>query len=254
MVLIYSFTDKKDMTFGIEICEDLWAITPPSNHMASNGANLLFNLSASNELIGKHEYREELVRTQSARCMATYVYSSAGVGESSTDTVFGGHSIISEYGNTLKQNERFSLKNSLIVADVDLERLRWLRLNESSYCDGRRKKTRTIKIDSIPKLKEIQRDIKPMPFVPSSNADKQCRCDEIINIQAHGLIKRMTHANIKKAIIGISGGLDSTLALLSTHRAFEIMGWSSKDIVAITMPGLVLQLVQNQMLLNFVKL
>ena len=231
------FTDKKDMTFGIEICEDLWAITPPSNHMASNGANLLFNLSASNELIGKHEYREELVRTQSARCMATYVYSSAGVGESSTDTVFGGHSIISEYGNTLKQNERFSLKNSLIVADVDLEKLRWLRLNESSYCEGRRKKIRTIKVDSIPKLKKIQRDINPMPFVPSSNADKQCRCDEIINIQAHGLIKRMTHANIKKAIIGISGGLDSTLALLSTHRAFKIMGWSSRDIVAITMPG-----------------
>ena len=231
------FSDKKDMTFGIEICEDLWAVTPPSNHMASNGANILFNLSASNELIGKHEYREELVRTQSSRCMAAYVYSSAGVGESTTDTVFGGHAIISEYGSTLAQSERFSLKSSLIIADVDLERLRWLRLNESSYGDGRRKKTRTIKVFSLPSIKKIDRDINPMPFVPSRYADKKHRCDEIVHIQAHGLIKRMSHAHIKKAVIGISGGLDSTLALLSTHRAFEIMNWDIKNIIAVTMPG-----------------
>jgi len=231
------FTDKRDMTFGVEICEDLWAVTPPSNHMASNGANLLFNLSASNELIGKHEYREELVRTQSARCMAAYVYSSAGVGESTTDTVFGGHAIISEYGSTLVQNERFQLESNLITADVDLERLRWLRLNESSYGDGRRKKTRIIKVDELPNISKIERYIDPMPFVPSRYADKKHRCDEIINIQAHGLIKRMSHTSIKKAVIGISGGLDSTLALLSTHKAFVIMGWNVKDIIAVTMPG-----------------
>jgi NAD+ synthase (glutamine-hydrolysing) len=231
------FTDKADMTFGVEICEDLWAVTPPSNHMASNGANLLFNLSASNELIGKHEYREELVRTQSARCMAAYVYSSAGVGESTTDTVFGGHAIISEYGSTLAQNERFLLESNLITADVDLERLRWLRLNESSYGDGRRKKTRVVKVDALPNMSKIERDINPMPFVPSHYADKKHRCDEIVHIQAHGLIKRMSHAHIKKALIGISGGLDSTLALLSTHRAFEMMGWDMKDIIAVTMPG-----------------
>ncbi len=231
------FTDKKDMTFGVEICEDLWAVTPPSNHMASNGANLLFNLSASNELIGKHEYREELVRTQSGRCMAAYVYSSAGVGESTTDTVFGGHAIISEYGSTLAQNERFLLESNLITADVDLERLKWLRVNESSYGDGRRKKTRVIKVDGLPEISKIERDINPMPFVPSRYADKKHRCDEIVHIQAHGLIKRMSHANIKKAVIGISGGLDSTLALLSTHRAFEMMGWDSTNIIAVTMPG-----------------
>ncbi len=231
------FTDKADMTFGVEICEDLWAVTPPSNHMASNGANLLFNLSASNELIGKHEYREELVRTQSARCMAAYVYSSAGVGESTTDTVFGGHSIISEYGSTLAQNERFSLESNLITADVDLERLRWLRVNESSYADGRRKKTRLIKVDALPNISKIERTITPMPFVPSRYTDKKHRCDEIVNIQAHGLIKRMSHAHIKKAVIGISGGLDSTLALLSTHKAFEMMGWETKNIIAVTMPG-----------------
>ena len=231
------FTDKKDMTFGVEICEDLWAVTPPSNHMASNGANLLFNLSASNELIGKHEYREELVRTQSARCMAAYVYSSAGVGESTTDTVFGGDAIISEYGTTIAQNERFQLESNLITADVDLERLRWLRVNESSYGDGRRKKTRIIKVDELPSISKIERYINPMPFVPSHYADKKHRCDEIVNIQAHGLIKRMGHTNIKKSVIGISGGLDSTLALLSTHKAFEMMEWDVKDIIAVTMPG-----------------
>ena len=231
------FTDKADMTFGVEICEDLWAVTPPSNHMASNGANLLFNLSASNELIGKHEYREELVRTQSARCMAAYVYASAGVAESTTDTVFGGHAIISEYGSTLVQNERFQLQSNMITADVDLERLKWLRLNESSYGDGRRKKTRVIKVDALPNISKIERFIDPSPFVPSRYADKKHRCDEIVHIQAHGLIKRMSHAHIKKALIGISGGLDSTLALLSTHRAFEMMGWNIQDIIAVTMPG-----------------
>jgi NAD+ synthase (glutamine-hydrolysing) len=231
------FTDSKDMTFGVEICEDLWAVTPPSNHMANNGANLLFNLSASNELIGKAEYREELVRTQSGRCMAAYVYSSSGVGESTTDTVFGGHAIISEYGSTLVQNGRFSLESTLITADVDLERLRWLRLNESSFSDGRRKKTRIIKVGSLPDIRQIERDINPIPFVPSRFAEKKHRCDEIVHIQAHGLIKRMSHAHIKKAVIGISGGLDSTLALLSTHRAFVMMGWDVKDIIAITMPG-----------------
>jgi len=231
------FTDKADMTFGVEICEDLWAITPPSNHMASNGANLLLNLSASNELIGKHEYREELVRTQSARCIAAYVYSSAGVGESTTDTVFGGHAIISEYGSTLAQNERFQLTSHIITADLDLERLRWLRLNESSYGDARRKKTRVIKVDALPQMSKIERFINPSPFIPSHYADKKRRCDEIVHIQAHGLIKRMNHAHIKKAVIGISGGLDSTLTLLSTHRAFEMMEWDAKDIIAVTMPG-----------------
>ncbi|HQR73451.1 MAG TPA: NAD(+) synthase [Sulfurovum sp.] len=231
------FTDRADMTFGVEICEDLWAVTPPSLQMASNGANLLFNLSASNELIGKHLYREELVRTQSARCMAAYVYASAGVGESSTDTVFGGHCIISEYGSTLAQNERFSLDSNLITADVDLERLSWLRLNESSFGDAKRTVARRITLSQLPKLSKIERCFSPMPFVPSRTKDKEQRCDEIIQIQAHGLIKRMRHTQIQKAVIGISGGLDSTLALLSTHKAFMLMGWDTQNILALTMPG-----------------
>ena len=231
------FSDNKELTFGVEICEDLWAITPPSNQMSINGANIIFNLSASNELIGKAEYREELVRTQSARCMGAYVYTSSGVGESSTDTVFGGHSIISEYGSTLIQNRRFSMESSLITADIDVQRLNWQRLSESSYSDEISTDFRTITIKPIPKIKKLQRFVNSMPFVPSVYQEKTHRCEEIVNIQAHALIKRMSHAHIQKAIIGISGGLDSTLALLSTHKAFELMQWDIKNIIAITMPG-----------------
>jgi len=231
------FTDNNEMTFGVEICEDLWAVTPPSNQMAINGANIIFNLSASNELIGKAQYREELVRTQSARCMGAYVYSSSGVGESTTDTVFGGHSIISEYGSTLAQNRRFSIESSLITADIDLQRLNWQRLSESSYSDEEPTQFRTITIQKTPQIEELERFIPSLPFVPSIYQEKTDRCEEIINIQAHALIKRMSHAHIGKAIIGISGGLDSTLALLSTHKAFEMMNWNIQDIIAITMPG-----------------
>ncbi len=231
------FGDKKDLLFGIEICEDLWSITPPSNQMAINGANLILNLSASNELIGKASYREELVRTQSARCMSGYLYSSAGVGESTTDTLFGGHGIIADYGSTLIQSQRFEWNNQLISADIDLQRLNFLRLSESSFSETTPTPFRYIKLKKIPQIQQLKRFINPHPFVPSIHQEQAQRCEEIINIQAHSLIKRMRHAKIKKAIIGISGGLDSTLALLSTHYAFKIMGWNSQDIIAITMPG-----------------
>ena len=231
------FSDGKDMTFGVEICEDLWAITPPSNQMSINGANLIFNLSASNELIGKAEYREELVRTQSARCMGAYVYSSAGVGESTTDTVFGGHSIIAQYGSTLIQNQRFDMNSNIITAEVDLQRMNWQRISESSYSDEIITPHRIVQLKKIPIIKQIKSFINPHPFIPSVYQEKEHRCKEIVHIQAHALIKRMTHAKIKKAVIGISGGLDSTLALLSTHKAFQLMHWDSKNIIAITMPG-----------------
>jgi len=231
------FSDRGEIVFGVEICEDLWAITPPSNNMSSSGANMIFNLSASNELIGKAGYREELVRTQSARCMGAYIYTSSGVGESTTDTVFGGHAIISEYGSTLAQSKRFAMGSSLITADIDIEKLNWLRVNESSFSDSDIELFRTIYFDSTPQISKLQRYINPKPFVPSVYQEKTHRCEEIINIQAHGLIKRMTHAHIQKAIVGISGGLDSTLALLSTYKAFEIMRWDTKNIISITMAG-----------------
>jgi len=232
------FKDKQEMVFGVEICEDLWAVTPPSNTLASNGANIIFNLSASNEMIGKHEYREDLVRMQSANCMGVYVYSSSGVGESSTDTLFGGHCMISEYGSTLIQNKRFSMESHFISADVDIEKIKYLRLNETNYSHSLYDESmREISVKKVPQLSKIKRMITPTPFVPSRYADKKHRCDEIVHIQAHSLIKRMSHTHIKKAVIGISGGLDSTLALLSTYRAFEIMSWNKKNIIAITMPG-----------------
>lgn len=231
------FGDGVDMLFGVEICEDLWAITPPSNHMATNGANLILNLSASNELIGKADYREALVRGQSATAMCAYAYSSSGVGESTTDMVFGGDALICEYGSLVARGERFIMESRLTVADVDLQKIIWLRVSDGSFADGRRKKVRTIKVGEVPKLKEIKRYIDPYPFIPSSIKQRSRVSKEITYIQAHGLIKRMSHAGICRAIIGISGGLDSTLALLSTHKAFEIMGWDSRDIIAITMPG-----------------
>jgi NAD+ synthase (glutamine-hydrolysing) len=231
------FSDRGEIVFGVEICEDLWAITPPSNNMSSSGANMIFNLSASNELIGKAGYREELVRTQSARCMGAYIYTSSGVGESTTDTVFGGHAIISEYGSTLVQSKRFAMGSSIITADIDIEKLNWLRVNESSFGDSDIEPFRTIYFDSTPQISKLQRYINPKPFVPSVYQEKTHRCEEIINIQAHGLIKRMSHAHIQKAIVGISGGLDSTLALLSTYKAFEIMRWDTKNIISITMAG-----------------
>jgi len=232
------FSDGADMLFGVEICEDLWAITPPSDHMAANGANLIFNLSSSNELIGKAEYRESLVRGQSATAICAYAYTSSGVGESTTDTVFGGDAMICEYGSLLGRGERFRMDNQLITADVDLQKLKWMRLSESSFTDSRRKKVRTIPLAAdLPELTSIDRIIDAHPFVPRNMDEKAHRCEEITDIQAYGLIKRMTHAHIQKALIGISGGLDSTLALLSTHKAFRLMKRSPADIIAVTMPG-----------------
>lgn len=231
------FQVNEEFCFGIEICEDLWSVTPPSNQQAINGANVIFNLSASNELIGKKAYREELVRTQSARCMSAYVYASCGVGESTTDTLFGGHALICEYGSTLIQNARFNRNSHLITADIDLQKLNHLRLTESTFNDTETTPHQVVKLNALPQIDKLNRFVPKSPFVPSKHQQKKERCEEIIHIQAYSLIKRMTHAKIHKAVIGISGGLDSTLALLSTHKAFEIMGWEYENIIAITMPG-----------------
>ncbi len=231
------FSDENNITFGIEICEDLWSILPPSNQMAINGANMIFNLSASNELVGKSSYRQELVKTQSARLVCAYVYSSCGVGESSSDTIFGGDALICEYGSTIAKSERFALENQTIRADIDLEKLIWLRNHESYFGDSISSEVRIIKINSTPKISKLDRYIDKHPFIPSNEKMKQEVCEEITNIQAHGLIKRLTHINLKKVVLGISGGLDSTLALLATYKAFEILNLDVKGIIAITMPG-----------------
>ncbi len=231
------FDDGAGMTAGVELCEDLWAVTPPSSHMASNGANVIFNLSASNELIGKARYREELIRSQSARAVCAYAYASCGAGESTTDMVFGGDTLIAEYGTLLGRGERFRLDEQLLTADVDLQKLRALRLAEGAYSDSRKKRVRTVTLSETPRPKEIRRQIDPHPFVPKDSIEKSERSKEIISIQAHGLARRMLHAGCEKAVIGVSGGLDSTLALLVTNEAFLLMEKDPGDILAVTMPG-----------------
>ncbi len=231
------FCEAAYFRMGVEICEDLWAITPPSNALAASGATLLCNLSASDELIGKSDYRAELVRTQSARCMAAYAYVSAGTGESTTDMLFGGDAMIAEYGTMLARGERFARTSVLTVAEVDLEKIAGLRLNEGSFADAECIEVRSVSLDPLPRPEKLTRYVDPHPFVPSDERLRARRCDEIVSIQAHALLTRMERARIRKAVVGISGGLDSTLALLSTKRAFDIAGFDSEDIVAITMPG-----------------
>jgi len=230
------FESDGGVSIGVELCEDLWAVTPPSLALAEAGATLLCNLSASNELVGKHAYRQELVRTQSARCIAAYAYASSGIGESTTDTVFGGEALIAEYGTMLAQNERFA-EESLIFADIDIEKLLSLRRHETAFCDAPRHDVRRITLHPLPSPDLLKRRVDPHPFVPFDTADREARCREIVAIQAHGLAARMKRARIGKAVLGISGGLDSTLALLSTVEAFDLSGWNRRDIIAITMPG-----------------
>ena len=231
------FSDSDNLTFGIEICEDLWATTPPSNAQAEAGANLILNLSASNEIIGKANYRAELVKTQSARLICAYAYASSSLGESSTDTIFSGDLIISEYGAILARDRELSFDSKILYSTIDLQRVSNIRLNDTSYNQARQEEFRVVHLSNINRAEDIKRVYNPHPFVPKSSKLRAEVCEEITNIQAYALIRRMNQAGIKKAVIGVSGGLDSTLALLSTHKAFKIMGWDSSDIIAITMPG-----------------
>ncbi|WP_456449263.1 NAD(+) synthase [Hydrogenimonas sp.] len=231
------FTIGDDLIFGVEICEDLWSVVPPSSWQALAGATLLFNLSASDEIVGKSEYRESLVRTQSARCMAAYVYASCGMGESTTDVVFGGDVMIAENGTMLERGERFLDESQVIFADVDVERLRTMRLSEGSFADGEIRRFRQVALRDVPGIVQLNRFIDPHPFVPSGRGERTKRCREIFSIQAAALQKRLEHIGSKVCVLGISGGLDSTLALLATYRTFEIMRRDPKGIVCVTMPG-----------------
>lgn len=237
--LLFEAENMDGLCLGIEICEDLWVTIPPSSYQALNGATLLFNLSASNDIVGKHEYREELVKMQSAKCSAAYVYVSSGPNESSTDLVFGGHALISEYGSLLAQTERFSFEQSMIISDIDIERL----VNERFKNSGFKHKNNDSDFRKIPfrvkeqEIEKLRRTIEPHPFVPSDPGARNKRCQEIFNIQTSGLGKRLMHTGIKKCVIGISGGLDSTLALLVIAKTYDRLGIERKNIHAVTMPG-----------------
>lgn len=231
------FCDGYDFSMGVELCEDLWSLSPPSEKLAAAGARLIVNPSASNELVGKADYRAELVRTQSARLVAAYAYCSSGIGESGTDTVFGGDAMIAEYGSLLCRNERFSFESTYESADIDMRKLGGLRLCEGNFADARSTPVRRISLEELPDPQSTKRYVDPHPFVPSDEKQKRSRCEEIVAIQSHALIRRMETAGAKKAVIGVSGGLDSTLALLAVHRAFEISGRDFSDILSVTMPG-----------------
>ena len=236
--LIFAAGDYK---FGVEICEDLWVTIPPSSYISLLGANIIGNLSASNELVSKKDYRVSLISNQSARCMSSYIYSSAGVHESTTDLLFSGHLVISENGSILKQNDRFQRENEIITSCIDIFRLNAERLKNLSYRDASKMvpfKAKNIYFNfKDTNIKEFDRYVDKHPFVPSNEHEREERCKEIFNIQASALAKRLEHTNLKKAVIGISGGLDSTLALLVVVKTFKLLGIDNKNIIAITMPG-----------------
>lgn len=228
-----------DIFVGIELCEDLWVTEPPSGRLALEGANVIVNLSASDEYVSKAEYRRELIANQSARCICGYVYAGASVYESTTDLVFSGATLVAENGAVLAEGERFSRDNVITIADIDVEKLNALRQKNMSF-----NSCYNYSITDLgnTKINNKSNDLKyrfvdPYPFVPADDAKRKERCREIFSIQAAGLAKRMEHVGSSGAVIGISGGLDSTLALLVAVEAMKLLGKDNSDILGITMPG-----------------
>lgn len=240
--LLFACHDYPDFVLGVEVCEDLWVPVPPSTFQALAGATVLANLSASNEAIGKAGYRRQLIGCQSGRCLAAYIYAAAGVGESTTDVVFGGHNVIAENGSILAESPRFRPGNHLLVADLDLDHIRHDRIQTNTFNDSRRDHAKPFRrvpfaLDPAPREPELVRHVDAAPFVPQDPATRDDRCDEIFHTQVAGLAKRLGHANVQKVAIGVSGGLDSTLALLVACKTFDALGRPRDGIRALTMPG-----------------
>lgn len=230
-----------DFRFGFEVCEDLWTVIPPSSYLTLMGANIIGNLSASNEVVSKSEYRKELVKSQSGRCISSYIYASSGVFESSTDLVFSGDLLIGENGALSSYNNRFQRENQVITSIIDINKLNSERLKNVSFRDS-------IKLLPFKPLNIefefenidygiFDRYIDKHPFVPSNEAERELRCKEIFNIQTSALAKRIIHTGLKNAVIGISGGLDSTLALLVIVKTFKMLDIPMENIITVTMPG-----------------
>ena len=233
--------ETAETTFGIEICEDLWATVPPSSSLALQGAEIIFNLSADDEGIGKHNYLCSLISQQSARCISGYVFSSSGLGESTTDVVFAGNGLIYEDGYLLARSERFCMEEQLIINEIDVECIRAERRVNTTFaankanCPGKEAVRISTEFVNSKDL-NLTRTFNPHPFVPQGS-ELNSRCEEIFSIQIAGLAQRLLHTGAKTAVIGISGGLDSTLALLVCVKTFDKLGLSRKDILGITMPG-----------------
>lgn len=229
---------SNEFSFAIELCEDLWVPIPPSSQHAIQGAELIFNLSATNELAGKHTYLRQLIEQQSARCHAGYIYASAGSGESTTDVVYAGNALIAENGKIIAASERFNLDSQLVITEVDVQRLRAERLRNSNFSAS---KSDTIYREIRFETKAIQaasllRTFEKHPFVPALN-NREAACSEIFAIQTGGLAKRWKHTQAESLVLGISGGLDSTLALLVCAKTADKLGFDRKRIIGVTMPG-----------------
>ncbi len=235
------FTDEtKKLKFGIEICEDLWAPHAPSIDMALAGAQIILNLSASDDIVGKDSYRADLVRMHSATTCSAYVFASAGNGESTTDLVFGGAQYIAENGTMLARAERYATDSVITEADIDIRRLDSVRMRDNTFSSvSPAKSFRYIEVPLRTGQDEdmISRAFDPHPFIPSDNSQRNSRCHEIFNIQTHALARRMQASSSSKAVIGVSGGLDSTLALLVAVKTMDLMNRPHSDVVGITMPG-----------------
>ena len=231
------FEAEEYYKFGIEICEDLWNVNPPSSNQAIAGALISVNLSASNELVAKAEYRRSLVSSQSARCVSGYIYASAGISESTTDVVYSGHAIIAENGVLLNENSRFNSDNQILYAEIDCQRLFMTRIIETSINDNPMLRYRSIRLNKAKRLEKIRRTINPSPFIPQAGIERTERCNDVFNIQVAGLKKRLRHTGLTCLVIGVSGGLDSTLALLVACEACKQLGFHNDHITTVTMPG-----------------
>lgn len=240
--LLFGLDGEPGVTLAVEICEDLWAPVSPSSRHAVAGAVVLLNLSASNEVVAKAEYRRELVRQQSGRTLSAYVYANTGVHESTTDVVFAGQLLVAENATLLAEGQRFKREGDLIVSDVDTERLLVERARQTSFADAvhpRGPAHRRVPLRPIPAPSphRLVRPVDPHPFVPQDPSTLDERCQEVFSIQTAGLAKRLEHTGIRRVVLGLSGGLDSTLALLVAVRTFDLLGLRRGDVLGVTMPG-----------------
>ncbi len=233
--ILFQDQENKNITFAIEVCEDLWHPNSPSIKHSLNGATMIFNPSASNELIGKSYFRKQLVSIQSAKLLGAYIYTSSGINESTTDLVFSGHTIIAENGQVLAEEKNNTFSSSIIITDIDTNRLVHDRQNNSNF-NPTKEEYKIIKFNTEP-IKNLDRKYDQYPFVPKNKKEVKERCNEIFNIQSSALAKRLKHINTEKTVIGISGGLDSTLAFLVIIEAYKKLNINPKNIIAITMPG-----------------
>ena len=231
--------DIHGVEFGVEICEDMWVPVPPSSMQAVQGAKLLFNLSASPESVRKHDYLISLIAEQSSRTMAAYVYASSGHGESSSDLVFAGNAVVAELGRVLGVSDRFVRNDRMVIADIDVEYISTRRTarNTFYYPDAPEMRVVPVEVDEIVHHGDLRRHIEPIYFVPENETARAEHCKEVFSIQSAGLAQRLEHTNCKNVVIGISGGLDSTLALLAVCDTFDLLGLDRKGIIGVTMPG-----------------